>query len=375
MQFDSKLIPPVSNIPQTFPVVWPCPACFAILSCPIFRCFGCCCSGGLGLFAGLPAPTISIATANALPICSARTGLQPSFLNPNPRFTSVTSAGLTHWLADWNPEALILEANFRYLSSPAAIRWMHTRSRSVIGWGLGASVDRRPASALRERFLRQFDALIAYSQRGLSNMPPGGILRTGFRCPNAVAPAPKHPLPARGAVFGEGSCPRCSLLCCSWADSSPASGFRPAEGLCRTPGAAQTRLVIVGDGPELDNLRSLAQSLYPSAEFPGAKHGQELAAYFLARTCLSFPAPAGWPCRRPCPTACRSSSRRETAHRMTSSARGTVGKSRRMTILPYICLAGGPQRCFAPAAMGAESYRIVAQEINLERMVGCLSRR
>ena len=77
--------------------------------------------------------------------------------------------GLIDWLEAWNPDALIMEANPRYLSTPPAVKWMHKRNRPVIGWGLGA-----PAGARRKgienkvwsSFINQFDATIAYSQRG-----------------------------------------------------------------------------------------------------------------------------------------------------------------------------------------------------------------
>ena len=46
--------------------------------------------------------------------------------------------GLIDWLEEWNPDALIVEANPRYLSTPSAVKWMHKQDRPVIGWGLGA---------------------------------------------------------------------------------------------------------------------------------------------------------------------------------------------------------------------------------------------
>ena len=55
--------------------------------------------------------------------------------------------GLVEWLENWNPDALIVEANPRYLATGAAVRWMHERGRKVIGWGLGAP----PIAGLAER--------------------------------------------------------------------------------------------------------------------------------------------------------------------------------------------------------------------------------
>ena len=41
--------------------------------------------------------------------------------------------GLLHWLKGWDPDILIVEANPRYLRTPAAVRWMHAQGRAVIG--------------------------------------------------------------------------------------------------------------------------------------------------------------------------------------------------------------------------------------------------
>jgi hypothetical protein len=77
---------------------------------------------------------------------------------------------LLDWLEAWQPDVLIVEANPRYRSTPAAVRWMHARRRPVLGWGLGAPPITGPLAAWRERSRRKFllalDGLIAYSQRG-----------------------------------------------------------------------------------------------------------------------------------------------------------------------------------------------------------------
>ena len=78
--------------------------------------------------------------------------------------------GLLDWLADCDPDALIVEANQRYLSTPAAVRWMKQHRRPVLGWGLGAPQITGTFSSLRKTrrssFLGQFDALLTYSRRG-----------------------------------------------------------------------------------------------------------------------------------------------------------------------------------------------------------------
>src|SRR5687767_9691557 len=132
---------------------------------PFFDALAASCAGGMSLFAGLPRRDEAIAVTQELRIAHYVPAGNIHILSGPLYFCY--QRGLLKWLADWNPDALIIEANFRYLSTPAAVSWMHQRGRPVIGWGLGAPVDRNGAlSGFRRRFLRQFDAMIAYSQRG-----------------------------------------------------------------------------------------------------------------------------------------------------------------------------------------------------------------
>ena len=49
----------------------------------------------------------------------------------------------------------------------------------------------------------------------------------------------------------------------------------------------------MGDGPERNHWKALAQKVYPAAEFPGARHGAELAAYFSAADLFVLPGTGG----------------------------------------------------------------------------------
>src|SRR5512133_2416872 len=165
---------------------------------PFFDTLAEACSGGLSVFAGQPLPQESIAVTSQLRNANYVPAKNLHFLKPQSPLYFCYQRGLIRWLEDWNPDSLIIEANFRYLSSTAAIRWMHKRNRPVIGWGLGAPLDRGPLSRLRQGFLRQFDAMIAYSARGAEQYAACGCpVDKIFVAPNSVAPAPKHPLPAR----------------------------------------------------------------------------------------------------------------------------------------------------------------------------------
>ena len=136
---------------------------------PFFDALAEACGQGLGVFAGNPRPDEMIKTTDSLENARLFQG-KNLHLFQGPLYLCL-QRGLLNWLADWNPDALIVEANPRYLFTPAAVRWMHRRNRPVIGWGLGAPLSSgSPLAALRqwrrERFLMQFDSLITYSQVG-----------------------------------------------------------------------------------------------------------------------------------------------------------------------------------------------------------------
>ena len=132
---------------------------------PFFDTLAANCEGGMSLFAGDPRPIESIATTKNLKIARYTHAKNRHILSGSLYFCYQQNIKI--WLEETNPDALILEANQRYLSTPVAIKWMRDRNRPVIGWGLGAPVRSGPLAGFRQknwmRFLNRFDALIAYS--------------------------------------------------------------------------------------------------------------------------------------------------------------------------------------------------------------------
>ena len=346
---------------------------------PFFEALAAACAGGMSLFAGQPRANESVATTTQLKIAHYAPAQNIHFASPSSPFYVCYQRGLTRWLDAWDPNSLIIEANFRYLSSPAAIRWMHARKRPVIGWGLGAPVDRGLFSAPRGRFLCQFDAMIAYSQRGAEQYAACGCpVDRIFVAPNAVAPAPKQPLPTRAAAFGEGllSPPQPVVLFVGRLQTRKRIPSLLAA-CAKLPEQLKPRLVIVGDGPELDSLRSLAQSLYPSAEFPGAKHGQELAPYFLAADLFVLPGTGGLAVQEamsyglPVIVAQGDGTQDDLVRPLKGTSPGNgwqIPPDDDFALL--FALQEALSSVLRMRQMGAESYRIVAEEINLEKMVG-----
>jgi len=275
--------------------------------------------------------------------------------------------GLLDWLENWDPDALIVEANPRYLSTPAAIKWMYERRRPVIGWGLGAPHLVGPLSGFRingwMRFLSRFDALIAYSQRGADEYAAYGFSRAKiFVAHNAVSTAPAAKPDNRPQTTD-----RLSILFVGRLQARKRidSLLRACAEMPNAP-----RLVIVGDGPERGKLETLAKQIYPSAEFVGAKHEGELKPYFAGTDLFVLPGTGGLAVQE------------AMSHGLpviVAKGDGTqddlVRAENGWQIPPgdYDALVSTLREALSDVSrlrkMGEESYRIVSQEVNLEKMV------
>ena len=242
---------------------------------PFFDTLAASCEGGMSLFAGEPRPEESIATTTTLRI--TQYAMAKNFHILRGSLYICYQQNLIQWLEETNPDALILEANPRYLATPAAIKWMRARNRPVIGWGLGAPQQTRVLARFRQknwiRFLNKFDALIAYSERGAANYAALGIPEERiFVAHNAVAHKPSGGLVTRPI---RQSYERLIALFVGRLQER-----KKIDNLLRVcaalPKELQPNLWIVGDGPVRESLEALAQDIYPNARFFGEKHGAEL---------------------------------------------------------------------------------------------------
>lgn len=238
---------------------------------PFFERLAQACAGGMELFAGEPRPGEAIHPAREIEHFRLVRARNLHLLGGG--FYLCYQQGLLPWLERWDPDVLILEGNPRYLASPAAVRWMHRRGRPVIAWGLGAPGAIEQPRSLRNRrraaYLRQFDALIAYSELGaLQYRALGFPAETLFVAPNAVVEASPKP-PDRQPPLGRplrlifvGRLQRRKRL----------------DLLLRACAALgdPVDLTIVGDGPQSAALKRLAADVFPQATFTGALHGEAL---------------------------------------------------------------------------------------------------
>jgi len=327
------------------------------------------CLGGLSVCAGLPRPEESIAITDQLhfaefvPIQNRHLFFGPFYL--------CYQRGLPTWLETRSPDALIVEANPRYLATPAAVRWMKQAGKPVIGWGLGAPPSSGLLSGLRKswrlHFLRPFDGLITYSRRGAEEYAALGFPADKiFVAPNAAAARPTQPMPARPAGF-DGK-PGVLFVGRLQARKRIDLLLQACAGL---PEGLRPRLVIVGDGPERRALEALAQTVYPAAEFPGAKHGDELAGYFSAADLFVLPGTGGLAVQEAMSYGLPVIMGQGDG---TNDQLVRPGNGWQIRPDDLSALAGSMQTALSDAArlrqMGAESYRIVKDEINLEQMVG-----
>lgn len=267
--------------------------------------------------------------------------------------------GFVDWLEKCDPDALIVEANPRYLATSSAVRWMHARRRKVIGWGLGAP----KRGGVWGQFIRQFDAMLSYSQRGADEYAALGFPREKiFVAHNSVSAKPAFDL-ERLTLNVQ---PTLLFVGRLQARKRVDSLLRACAEMEPTP-----RLLIVGDGPERAALETLAKEVYPSAEFIGAKHGAELRPYFEQADLFVLPGTGGLAVQE-----AMSYGLPVIVAKGDGTQDDLVRDGNGWQIQPedYGALVSAMKNALSDRArlrkMGEESFRIVSEEINIQKMAG-----
>lgn len=328
------------------------------------------CQGGVSVFAGQPRSSESIPPADELAGALWTPAHNRHFLDISSPFYLCWQAGLLDWLADWGPDALIVEGNPRYLSTRRAVSWMHRRGRPVIAWGLGAPTSTGPFSNLRNpgriRFLRSFDAVIAYSQRGADEYREAGIPPSRvFVAPNAAVAKPDHPPPNRPQEYS--GQPTILFVGRLQARKRIDNLLYACAAL---PPNLQPRLLVVGDGPARDEFQALAARVYPQTEFPGSRHGPELEPFFESADLFVLPGTGGLAVQEAMAyglpvIVAKGDGTQDDLVRPANGWNIPSGDLPGLTEALQMALSdiGRLRR------MGQESYRIVSEEVNLEAMV------
>lgn len=316
------------------------------------------CEGGMSLFAGLPRPVEMIAGGKTQIAKHVEANNIHLF---GGAFYLCYQRGFIGWLEEWNPHALIVEANPRYLSTPAAVKWMRARGRKVIGWGLGFPSPFRRGAGVRSRFIHQFDAMLSYSQRGAEEYAALGFPREKiFVAHNSVSAKPER-LDDRPLTVD-----RVTILFVGRLQAR-----KRINSLLRACSEmeAKPRLIIAGDGPERLAMESLAMEVYPSAEFIGVKHGAELKPYFEQADLFVLPGTGGLAVQE------------AMSHGLpviVAKGDGTQddlvrdGNGWQIPPEDYGALVATMKNALSNIArlreMGKESFRIVSEEINIQTM-------
>jgi len=343
---------------------------------PFFDLLASACDDGMSLFTGLSHPSEGITTTNELQFANYQLGKNIHLFRGGLYFCY--QRGLIDWLENWNPDALIVEANARYLSTPFAVKWMHRRGRPVIGWGLGSPPLGPPhfqrkwegskggvgfRKQRRLSFISQFEAMIAYSQRGAEEYAALGFPREKiFVAHNSVSAPPSY-IPDRRPQTID----RFTILFVGRLQAR-----KRIDSLLRACAQLESkpRLVIIGDGPERESLESLAKEIYPSAEFIGAKHGVELKPYFTEADLFVLPGTGGLAVQE-----AMSYGLPVIVGQGDGTQADLVRKENGWQIPPdnFEALFSTMKDALSNVArlrrMGEESYRIVKEEINIEKMV------
>lgn len=349
---------------------------FPAYRAPFFDALAEACQGGLSVFAGQPLPEENVASGTHLDKALLVPARNLNLFPISSPIYQCWQVGLLRWLESWQPEVLVVEANTRYPNTRRAIRWMKRRGRPVLGWGLGApplEVDSLPHKILtpwrrweRRSLLLSLDGIIAYSQQGAAEYRAAGIPpERVFVAPNAAAFRPGDRPPEREPEF----CNRPVVLFVGRLQARKRIDLLLQA--CRLlPAALQPRLWIVGDGPARQELEHTAREVYPTAEFYGAVHGPELEPLFKAADLFVLPGTGGLAVQQAMGYGLPV---------IVAQGDGTqadlVRKENGLLIPPndLPALTGALEFALEDAhrlrRMGEESFRIVRDEINLEKMV------
>lgn len=260
----------------------------------------------VSVFAGDPASEEGIKTAGRLDEAEFVRGRNRRLSSP----LGIVwwQSGLRRWLLDYRPDALVVEANPRLISSNYALIWSRRHGRPIVAWGLGeltragSVVTTRARRAIARTFIRRFDGVLAYSSKGALDYEALGVSRERIEIAyNAVDTRSSEAFLSkleedrsweaqRRAEIGfpDDGCPNLLFV------GRLSKGKRlellidaliPLQGRCR--------LLVVGEGPERAALERRAAVLGHGVRFLGHRDGEDLAQLFLLSNGFVLPGLGG----------------------------------------------------------------------------------
>lgn len=337
---------------------------------PFFNALACSCQGGLHVFVGQPLQTEGVTTTAQLDNAQIHMTHNRHIFNPSSPFYLCWQDGLISWLKAWNPDIVIMEANYRYLNTYRAIRYLHRIDKRVIGWGLGApKMDGILGKFLnwqRKKFLHSFDALIAYSHKGAHEfMEFGYPSKRIFIASNAVAPRPVGESPSRPNAI---NAPAIVLYVGRLLRRKRVDLL--IQACSELPHELQPRIKIVGDGPARSELEALARKIYPQTKFLGTVFGPNLTPIFMTSDLFVLPGTGGLAVQQAMANGlpvivAQGDGTQDDLVRPMNGWQIPADNLQALKQALREALAH-PEKL---KQMGEESFRIVKQEINIESMV------
>lgn len=335
---------------------------------PFFETLAARCRGGLTLLAGEPLEIEGIQPAGSLRGVRFHRTTNRHFFHPRHPLYFCFQTGIGRWLAQEEPDALVIEANPRYLGIRRSVAALRAQGTPVLGWGLGAPPLDGPFAKLREearaRLVGMLDGVIAYSARGAAEYRALGVLppERVFTAPNAAAPPPGSPVPSRGPLRH----PRSLLFVGRLQDRKRLDLL--FEACARLPENLQPELTIVGDGPARQRFENTAAAVYPRTTFKGGRYGEALAGEFADADLFVLPGTGGLAVQEAMSHALpvlvgEGDGTQQDLVRPENGWQVPPGDLEALVRALQKALTDPELR-----AKGAESRRIVEEEINIERM-------
>lgn len=325
--------------------------------------------GGLGVYTGVSGETHGVVVSDDLQVAENKRVANRHFIGGPAEV--VWQPGLVNWLSSFAPDVIIASGNPRILSTYKAIRWARRNKIPVLGWGLGTLMMGSRLSfarnLMRRSFFQSFDGIMAYSSKAKEQYASCGVdEKRIYVVHNAISPRPTHDPPHRANELEGGG--RILFVGRLYPGKRLDLLFDAVRSL---PSAMKPTIEIVGDGPGLDEIRAQAESQLPGrVEFAGALYGEELVAAFRRGDLFVLPGMGGLAIQEAMSWALPVIAaegdgtqfdlvRKENGWLMEP---GSVDSLRSALVE---ALSDIPRL----REMGLESYRIVYEEFNLDRMI------
>jgi glycosyltransferase involved in cell wall biosynthesis len=276
--------------------------------------------------------------------------------------------GVIGWLNAWNPDALVVEANPRCVSTPMAVWWMRRRGRQILGWGLGTrpitSGFYRLRGVLRPWFLAMFDGLIAYGSRAADEYAAAGVSRERIYVAHNAVRSRGRQSTRRGTRSGS----RRHVLFVGRLTRGKRVDLL-LRACAALPEHLQPALTVVGDGEARREAEALARAVYPTTKFAGSRRGSDLEEYWRQADVFALPGQGGLAIQEAMahglPVIVGEAD--GTHIDLVRPANGWIVPRRDLGALTTV-LAEALSDTDRLDRMGRESLRIVEEEINLETM-------